>query len=215
MRSLNTLLLAGIGSLAFTYAVSAQTVHHMTVRLPDGSVAQIEYAGNVPPRVAIVPAVPRDSDLGAFWGADDPAFARFRQITAAMDREADAMLREAALMLSRSPVNGTWRIDTGDLPPGARSYSFAATLGPNGICSQSVTISRGRNGRPQVQRQQSGNCGGNGNSVVPGAQPEAPAPEPAPAPGVISAKASPPASALARWGEERREATYHSPGTQW
>jgi hypothetical protein len=211
MRSLTTLLLAGIGSLAFASVVSAQTAHHMTVRLPDGSVEQIEYTGNVPPRVAIVPVTTLDSGLGPFWGSGDPVFAQFQQIAAAMDREADAMLQQAAGMLAQSPPSGTWRIDARDLPAGAQSYSFSEVVGPNGVCSQSMTMSRGPNGRPQVVRHQYGNCGGSGTYVVPGVQPETPLPAPAPAPRVMSVKAVPPLATPIPYSGELREAAYQSP----
>jgi hypothetical protein len=208
MRSLTTLLLAGIGSLAFASAVSAQTVHHMTVRLPDGAIEQIEYTGNVPPRVEIVPVTTLDSGLGPFWGSADPVFAQFQQISAAMDREADAMLQQAAAMLAQSPATGMWRIDTRDLPPGTQSYSFSEVLGPNGMCSQSLTISPGPDGRPHVVKHQSGTCGGNGANVVPGVQPEIPVPAPTPAPGVMSVKATPPTGVAAPYSGELREAAY-------
>ena len=212
MRSLTTFLVAGIGTLAFAGMVSAQSLHHMTVRLPDGTVAKIEYSGNVPPRIELLPASALDSGFQPFWGSGDPFFAQFRQITAAMDRETDAMLRQAAAMMARAPANGMWRTDARDLPPGTESYSFTEVLGPNGVCSQSMTISAGRNGRPRVVRHQSGNCGGSdagGVSVMPGVGPEAPLP-PA-APGVMSVKAAPPAAAPARHGEELRATAYRSP----
>lgn len=206
MRSLTTLLLAGIGSLAFASAVSAQSIHHMTVRLPDGSVEQIEYTGNVPPWVEIVPVTTLDSGLGPFWGSGDPVFAQFQQVAAAMDREAAAMMQQAAGILAQSPARQMWRIDTRDLPPGAQSYSFSEVVGPNGMCSQSMTISRGPNGKPHVVSHKYGNCGGNSINVVPGVQPETPVPGPAPG-GVMSVKALPPAQG----GGELREAAYQSP----
>lgn len=208
MRSLTTLLLAGVGSLAFASAVSAQTVHHMTIRLPDGVVEQIEYTGNVPPRVEIVPVTTLDSGLGPFWGAGDPVFAQFQQIAAAMDREADAMLQQAGAMLAQSPGNAMWRIDTRDLPPGTQSYSFSEVLGPNGMCSRSITISPGPNGRPHAVKHQSGDCGGNGTDVVPGVQPEMPVPAPTPAPGLMSVQAVPPQGVAAPDNGELREAAY-------
>jgi hypothetical protein len=211
MRSLTTLLLAGIGALAFASAASAQTVHHMTIRLPDGTVEQIEYAGNVPPRVEILPVTTLDSGLRPFWSSGDPVFAQFQQITAAMDREADAMLRQAEAMLAQSPASEMRRIDTRNLPPGTESYSFTEVLGPNGTCSQSMTISPGPNGRPHVVTHQSGSCGGNGTYVLPGMEPEAPVPAPAPVPGVMSVKAVPPAGAPVPYSAELREAAYQSP----
>lgn len=210
MRSLTTLLLAGIGALAFGSAAAAQTVHHMTIRLPDGAVEQIEYTGNVPPRVEIVPATTLDSGLGPFWASSDPVFAQVQQITAAMDREADAMLRQAAAMLAQ-PANQMWRIDSRNLPPGTQSYSFTEVLGPSGTCSQSMTISPGPDGRPHVVTHQSGNCSGSGTYVQPGVQPEIPVPAPAPTPGVMSVKVVPPAGTPVPYGRDLREAAYQSP----
>lgn len=211
MRTLTTILLAGISALAFGGAAAAQTVHHMTIRLPDGAVEQIEYTGNVPPRVEVLPVTTLDSGLGPFWTSGDPVFAQFQQITAAMDREADAMLRQAEGMLARSPASAMWRIDTRNLPPGTQSYSFTEVLGPNGTCSQSMTISPGPDGRPHVVTHQSGNCGRGGTYVLPEVQPEVPVPAPAPAPRVMSVKAVPPVGASVPYGGDLREAAYQSP----
>ena len=58
MRFARTTILAGGAAmlLAGTAAYAADKLHTMNVSLPDGSVAQIEYSGDVAPKVSVVPA---------------------------------------------------------------------------------------------------------------------------------------------------------------
>ena len=56
MRKIQTVLLAGALALAGTAAFAASSdVHHMKVRLADGSVANIEYTGDIAPKVSLAP----------------------------------------------------------------------------------------------------------------------------------------------------------------
>jgi len=203
MRVWQTALLAGVAVAALGFAgaaapASAQQAHIMTVQLPGGGVAQIEYAGNVAPRVSIGNTpMPFNglAPLPAFFGPDSP-FAQFDRISAAMDREAAAMFREAATMAAEARAEGLSEAAMQSLPPGSRSYSFTTAISGDHVCSESVEITRpGNGGAPQVTRHSSGNCGallgfgGTPGSVdLPNA---APAPPPRPtwtrAPAVVPA----------------------------
>ena len=56
MRKLRNILLAGTGALLVAGAAIAAEKHVMNVALPDGSVAQIHYEGDVVPRVVLADA---------------------------------------------------------------------------------------------------------------------------------------------------------------
>src|SRR6185312_14764753 len=182
MRIASLAVLAAAGSLLLAGSASAQTMHTMTVTLPDGAAAQIQYAGPVPPRVEIVPATAADIAFAPFWPASsDPIFAEMWMIAAAM-MNAPAMAGGG---------DGVWRIDASDLPAGARSYTFSETLGPNGVCRQSMTItSQGPGAKPHVATRQSGTCGNpNASYAVPD---EAPATDrPTLPPGTLQVRATP------------------------
>lgn len=67
---------------------AAEKLHVMNVAAPDGSTIQVAYAGDVAPRVDVVPA---SASLG------DP-FAGMDSISAMMDAQMQAMMRQAAMM---------------------------------------------------------------------------------------------------------------------
>ena len=162
-------------------AASAQSAssHVMTVRLPDGGVAQIRYTGNVAPQVSVsegpapAPAainllapMPQLVEWG--FGADSP-FAMMDRISAEMDRQAAAMLRQADALAAQARSGQVTEAATRNLPPGSASYSFVSTMTGNGVCTQSVEITSQGNGQaPRVVRHSSGNCSaaaGGGGSV--------------------------------------------------
>lgn len=154
MRILPTILLAGVACVALAGTVAART---LTLQLPDGTTEQIDYAGDVAPRVSFTP--PQTID-GAF-GPNSP-FALMQQISAQMDREADAMMRQMQAIAAQ-PLTGPGQpieVDMTKLPPGTQSYSFVSTLSPNGVCSQSTEIvAKGPGQKPQVITHRAGHCG--------------------------------------------------------
>ncbi|MGN6147885.1 MAG: hypothetical protein ACTHPD_05040, partial [Rhizomicrobium sp.] len=85
MRKTTMALMAGALALAGTAAWAASSdVHHMTVRLADGSVANIEYTGDVAPKVSIREGAPMS--LADFAPLPRAApFADFQQIDAMMN----------------------------------------------------------------------------------------------------------------------------------
>jgi hypothetical protein len=169
MRVLQTALLAGAAAIAVSglsgvAAARDLNTHVMTVQLPGGGVAEIRYTGDVPPPVVFSPA---PTALGAFmpfgavFGPASP-FATLDRISAAMDREAASLIRQAE-MLANAPAFAPNRpIETalGNLPPGTESYSMVSTWSGNGVCTQSVEITSPANGgRPRVLSRSAGNCG--------------------------------------------------------
>ncbi len=152
MRSALAVLAAGAAILtaAAVSPVMAEDnqVHVLTVQLPGGGIEQIQYTGDVQPRVVLVPS---PAMVAAPTIATDP-FATLERISAMMDRQADAMLRQLPAMAATlmDPVPA--------LPPGANGYSFVSTMSGNGVCMHSVRITY-NGGAPKVVSNTSGDCG--------------------------------------------------------
>ncbi len=160
-------LVAGIAGLAlaggYTAALaSGEAVHAMTVALPGGGTVVIQYAGDVAPRVSF-DATPVAAD---FFGASSP-FAPLESVSAQMDREMAALMRQADALAMQTP-NLDQPFDAGirNLPAGASAYSVVSTMTGNGFCSRSTEITSFGNGqKPKVVTRTSGDCGGTQGAV--------------------------------------------------
>lgn len=161
MRKLHTALLAAGGlALAAGAAHAAGKLNTMNVALPDGTVAQIAYEGNLPPRVALVPVA-----------AADP-FAEMERISAMMQARHEAMMREVAEMQQRAQQqilaaqrSGTAAKQPGqivvssNLPAGSYSYTMVSTTTSGNGCTQTVEYrSDGSAKAPQVTKTSAGDC---------------------------------------------------------
>lgn len=186
MRTASTALLAGVAAIAVAglsgiAAARDLNTHVMTVAVPGGGVAEIRYTGDVPPQVVLSPAPTTLSALtpfGAFFGSASP-FADLERLSAAMDREAASLMRQAELLARVPAFGGSQPIQAalGGLPPGTTSYTMVSTWSGNGVCSQSVEIAAPANGgKPRVVSHSSGNCGSAPGSVGPIGTPTVPAP---------------------------------------
>ena len=166
MRVLRTAALAAVAAAAIGFggAASAQTspTHVMTVALPGGGVAEIRYAGDVPPQVVFgeAPApFAAWTPVASFFGPDSP-FAMMERISAEMDRQAAAMFRRAEAIAAEARSGQLTEPSFGSLPPGSQGYTFVSTMSGNGVCTQSVEItSQGNGAQPRVVSHSSGNCG--------------------------------------------------------
>jgi hypothetical protein len=152
MRKIHTALLAGALALAGTAAFAASSdVHHMKVRLADGSVANIEYTGDVVPKVSL--AAPRPMDFAAFAPQFGFApFAGFEQIDAMMNAQMRQMQQQIDAMMA--------------MPLGSNA-PIEAAFGKTGanFCAQSVRITTDASGKQNIERKTAGNCGGANASV--------------------------------------------------
>ena len=171
--ALATAIAAGIGGTA---VAAARSTHVMTVPLPDGSVARVEYVGDVAPRVTFGPLAPvAFPQLGIPAGLGDPAFGGlFEQ----MDRQIAATMHQID-QLARQPIaagaTGANLASYGSLPPGTTSYSMV-TVSENGHqCSRSTqVIGQGPGKPPKIVSKVSGNCASAPQSAPAAAAPSGP-----------------------------------------
>jgi hypothetical protein len=153
MRLSRSLFLASAATIAIAgFAGSglaqSQTTRVMTVRLPDGTLEQIRYSGDVQPEVVFVPRVVSP-------------FAMLERMSADMDRQIAAMMRAVSTMPTMAN-------------PG---FGFAAAESGSGVCMRSMQITYTGQGQPHVVSQTSGDCGAAaGGQAVPAEQPVAPLP---------------------------------------
>jgi hypothetical protein len=176
MRITGKAALALISTFALASAavagVAAEKFHNLMVALPDGSVQHIRYTGDVAPQIEFLP-VSAESAPADLFDAFDAPFVELDRMVAEMNRQSDAMLREAAL-LGAQAANGNARLDPAvmaRLPAGTVSYSFISTSSGNGTCSQSLQLtSFGAGEKPRVVSQSSGDCTKTLPKTVPAAQ---------------------------------------------
>ena len=182
MRIARTTILAGAGLLlvAGTAAAAAEKLHTMHVSLPDGSVAQIEYSGDVAPQVTVQPA---DAQVAAYA---DP-FAELDRMAAYMEAQHQAMmqqvaqLEQAAAHAGSAGANGVTLV--GDLPAGTHFSYVSSTTDANG-CTRTVEYSSdGSSQQPKVTRTSAGSCDSVQHDAAPTTA-SAPAPAAPEAPGL-------------------------------
>jgi hypothetical protein len=157
MRLTRKIILAGGAALlAFgTAAVAADKLHTMNVALPDGSVVQVQYAGDVAPRVAFQPieAVP--------IAYVDP-FAELDRMAAAMEAQHQALMRQVAQMEQVAAQAGSSGPDgitlVGNVPAGTHFTYVSSTTDANG-CTRTVEYSSdGSSQQPKVTKTSAGTC---------------------------------------------------------
>jgi hypothetical protein len=91
-------LLVGIAAVAVAGTALAGNLRNkvMTVNLPDGLVAHVEYQGDVAPKVTVEP---RTIELAADWShAAWMPFSMLERISADMDRQLDWMFRQVRML---------------------------------------------------------------------------------------------------------------------
>lgn len=197
MRISPKLLVAG-AALAVVGAgvaeAATEKVHTMDVSLPDGSVAHLQYSGDVVPRISVQPvdqAVVVPSLFGSRFVAVDP-FAEMQRISAVMEMQHQAMLRQVAAMeaMQRQAIRqgnvvtasagGTPGLTiVGDLPKGAHVSYYSSTTDAHG-CTRTVSYSSdGSGAAPRVTKAASDSCdtpNGGASPIVP-AKTDAPRPD--------------------------------------
>lgn len=171
MKHMKTTILAGIAALALAgtaYAGSrGPVVHTMRVKTPNGTVATIEYTGNVAPTVRFGTVPMR----AAFFGTASP-FAAFDRISLAMNREMNVLLRQANMLtVPFAMPNALYDATLNGRAPMGHVHSMMARFSGSGVCMRAMQITRTDNGRPHVVTQTSGDCNTAGHAGLTGAGP--------------------------------------------
>jgi hypothetical protein len=168
MRKLRLPILAAAATIGLAGAAIAATAHNhtMNVTLPDGSIAQISYTGDVAPTLRLVPveAVPAEA-AAAERIAYDP-FAEMDRMFTAMEQRQAAMMQQVAEMQraaqsqAATGAPGLVTASTGRPANGVVSYSYVSqtTTGADG-CTRTVEWrSDGSQAQPVVTKASSGHC---------------------------------------------------------
>jgi hypothetical protein len=164
VRKLPLIALAGAAAaaLAGTAVAAGPGTHVMDVPLADGTVVHVEYVGNVAPKVTVAP----QSDT---WIAL-PSFAGFDRMIEQMNRQTEAMIREAQQM-ARQPTAGSatpYVASYGNAPAGVTSTTVVSFSNGGSTCTRTTeTVSQGPGKPPKVTSSVSGNCAAGGSPAQP------------------------------------------------
>ncbi|KQM22041.1 hypothetical protein [Novosphingobium sp. Leaf2] len=167
MRMLQRKYLVGGAVLALLGAgvaqAATQQIHTMNLAAPDEVVVQVQYSGDVPPQVQVVPAAMTQE------AAPDP-FASMAQISAMMDAQMAAMMQRAALMqhqaahmqqraVQASDSTGAPGVTlVGDMPQGMHVTYYSSTTDAHGCTRATTYNSDGSGAAPQVVQAASDGC---------------------------------------------------------
>jgi len=161
VRKLPTIALASVAALALagTAVAASHDNHVMNVALSDGSVAHIEYVGDVAPKVTVQPGAPMDDWAAAPFGQ----FAGFDRMMADMNRRTEAMIRQAQQMAQQAggvpgaPIVASF----GSAPAGVTSTTVVSYSNGSSTCTRTTeTVSQGPGKPPKVTSSVSGECAG-------------------------------------------------------
>ena len=165
MMKLHASLVAGAAAaIAGTAFAATSNSHVMNVSLPDGSVARVEYVGNVPPKVTVAPApLARDA-----WMSGLPSFAGFDRMFEQMDRQMRQIEQMARQPIGTSGTAPGMNVASyGNLPAGADSVSVVSVSNGASSCARTTeVVSQGAGKPPKVTTNVSGNCGTESQPVL-------------------------------------------------
>lgn len=165
MSKFRVTALAGVAALALAGTAFAATSkspaskdHVMSVALPDGSVAHVEYVGDVAPKVTIQPRT--FADFG--WAPMSmPSFAGFDRMIEQMNRQSEAMMRQAQEM-QHQPAGGLaskYIASYGNMPSGATSTTIVSYSNGGQTCTRTTeAVSQGVGKPPKVTSSVTGDC---------------------------------------------------------
>ena len=159
MRKLPAFAFAGVAAaaLAGTAFAAGPKTHVMNVPLPDGSVARVEYVGDVAPKITIAPRPLADAAMP--WAM--PSLAGFDRIIQEMNRQTQEMVRQAQ-EAARQPAGAAPYIASfGNLPAGQASTTVVSVSNGGGTCTRTTeVVSQGPGKPPKVTTNVSGQCSG-------------------------------------------------------
>lgn len=177
MKPVRALCLAGVAAIALAGSFGLAeakdpAVHVMTVQLPTGEVAQIQYVGDVAPGMVLVPVAEPVSTMPPVGNP----FAMMDAMAAQMDREMASLMHQVDRMSAASEP-GLTEAGFGQVPAGVTEYSVVSTLMPNGVCTRTVRISATPGqAQPRMVSQASGACGEEAHDQAVPAEQTAPVP---------------------------------------
>jgi hypothetical protein len=148
-------------ALAGAAIAAAPKSHVMNIALPDGSIARIEYVGDVAPKVTVAPR--RLAGMEAAWAPMPlPSLAGVDRMIEQMNRERAAMIARARLMARQAPAApGTmpYVASFGNAPAGATSTSVVSVSNGGKTCTRRTEVySQGAGKPPRVVTNASGDC---------------------------------------------------------
>jgi hypothetical protein len=160
VRKLPVFAFAGVAAaaLAGTAFAAGPKTHVMNVPLPDGSIARVEYVGDVAPKVTVAPRPLADAAMP--WAMPFPSFAGFDRMIAEMQRQSQEMMRQAQQM-ARRPATGAapYIASYGDLPAGGTSTTVVSVSNGGATCTRTTeVVSQGAGKPPKVTSSVSGQC---------------------------------------------------------
>lgn len=186
----------GIALAGAAFAADQAKYKVMTIALPDGSVQQIRYVGDTPPQVTLVAQpIAQPVDLFDAVFGPDSAFAEMQRVSAAMQAQSEAMMRQAAQAV-QAPAggHGVTLTNAAGEPVGVAHFSYVSTSTDANGCTQTVSYSSdgqaAQAGQPNVVRTASDGCSAAVKAGV--TQTSAPAPAVKSAPAVTPVSASKP-----------------------
>ncbi|HEX3424370.1 MAG TPA: hypothetical protein VHS33_13365 [Sphingomicrobium sp.] len=158
MRRLPAFAFAVAAAAFAGVAVAAPKTHTMDVSLPDGSVAHIEYVGDVAPKVTFAPAAV--AGPGDDWATPFSTFAGFDRMMEQMRRQSEDMIRQAQQM-SHQPVGAAPYVASyGNLPAGQTSTTIVSVSNNGVTCTRTTeVVSEGPGKTPKITSNVSGHCG--------------------------------------------------------
>lgn len=161
------LVILGAGAAEAEAEAAAARLHTMNVNAPDGSIVQVQYSGEVAPKVEVVPADRVQS--AAMPDMADP-FAAMDAIAAIMDARMNVMMQQAAMMQAHAarmqqqaaaqdaPSGGSPLVMTGVMPKGAQVTYYSTSTDANG-CTRAVSYSSdGSGSAPKITQAASDRC---------------------------------------------------------
>lgn len=160
MRKLPAFTFAGVAAVALAGAAAAAApkTHKMDVSLPDGSVAHIEYVGDVAPKVTIAPR--KTADAAGAWAMPLPSFAGFDRMFEEMQRQSQEMMRRAQQMSHQGPGAAPYIASYGNVPAGGTSTTVVSVSNDGQTCTRTTEIvSQGAGKPPKVTSNVTGQCG--------------------------------------------------------
>ena len=159
MTRLPAIVLTGVAAaaLAGTAIAASPKTHVMNVPLPDGSVARVEYVGDVAPKVTVAPRPLADAAMP--WAMPFPSFAGFDRMIAEMQRQSQEMMRQAQQMARRPAGAAPYIASYGDLPAGGTSTTVVSVSNGGATCTRTTeVVSQGAGKPPKVTSSVSGQC---------------------------------------------------------